>query len=226
MGQRAKPIEHSTQTHGKSRLTPALAGVGGPCLLAALLSLPALPGQAAEQASAHSPAYLTQVHADDQRAQPHKPHHHGQVDDSATHHHIHKSTLLDANAYQDAPDDVVLWGDLARAMVVRKGSTYQATFLPPVLALDGKTLSLIGFVTPTDAHGKPIKQFLLSDHAFMCDECEAPTPTGLVEVNTKDYVLVDQGRATVRGQFEVVKNDANGLVYRLNNATILKQQAD
>lgn len=137
--------------------------------------------------------------------------------------HVHQAEPLGAQAYKDAPADVVLWGDLARALVVRKGSTYQTTFLPPVLALDGRTISIVGHVTSVTEKTKPTKQFLLSSHTFLCDGCEPPTPTEVVEVNTKEFVTARNGVATVRGRFEIVKNDPQGLAYRLNNAVILKQ---
>ena len=137
--------------------------------------------------------------------------------------HTHQARPLSEQAYKDAPPDVVLWGDLARALVVRNGSTYQTTFLPPVLALDGKTISVVGHVTTVKGTDRPTKQFLLSSHAFLCDECEPPTPTEVIEVNTKDFVKAKDGVATVRGKFEVVKNDSKGLVYRLNRAVVLKQ---
>jgi len=139
--------------------------------------------------------------------------------------HVHQAEPLGEQAYKNAPADVVLWGDLARALVVRKGSTYQTTFLAPVLALDGKTISIVGHVTAVMGKDKPTKQFLLSSNAFLCDGCEPPTPTEVVEVNTKDFVMSRDGVATVSGRFEIVKNDPNGLAYRLNNAVILKQDS-
>ena len=152
----------------------------------------------------------------------------GQVDapkDDRLQVHTHHAEPLGEKAYQDAPADVVLWGDLARALVVRKGSTYQTTFLPPVLALNGKTISIVGHVTTIAGNDKPAKQLLLSSHAFLCEECEPPAPTELVEVNTQDFVKAKDGVATIRGQFELVKNDPKGLVYRLNNAVLLKRVA-
>ena len=206
----AGPSSHSgfsTRTGGRSWLAPAAAGVGI-CALLAALSLVLLPTRDSEH-DAHPHASNSVDEPEDNRLQVHS----------------HHAEPLGEEAYKDAPADVVLWGDLARALVVRKGSTYQTTFLPPVLALDGKTISIIGHVTPLTEKDTPGKQFLLSDHAFLCDECEPPTPTELVEVNTKDFVVAKGGVATVRGQFEVVKDDPKGLAYRLNEAIVLKQRA-
>ena len=217
----------STAAEGKSRLTPAIAGFGVLGLLAVLFFV-LVHTQDAGQANGHRIAYATDEHARDAHAHDANPHASDSVrgpEDNRLQVHTHHAEPLGEQAYKDAPADVVLWGDLARALVVRQGSTYQTTFLPPVLALHGKTVSIIGHLTPLMANGKTSKQFLLSSHAFLCGECEPPTPTELVEVNTKDLVVAKEGVATIRGQFEVVKNDPKGLAYRLNDAIILKPQA-
>jgi len=225
MARLSKYFGFSTQMDGRSCLTPATAGVSIFGLLAALLFV-SVSTQGAEQSNDRSTTHATRDHMRDARGQDVNSRASNSVDepeDNRLQVHTHHAEPLSEQAYKDAPADVVLWGDLARALVVRKGSTYQTTFLPPVLALDGKTISIIGYVTPVMDNDKPSKQFLLSSHAFLCDECEPPTPTELVEVNTKDFGMAKEGVATIRGQFEVVKNDPKGLAYRLNQAVILKQ---
>ena len=213
-----------TKVSGRSRLIPTIAGVGILGLLAAG-SFVLQPTQGTRQANGHSTAPA--MHDRARNANDHDASHRAsksvdEPEDNRFQVHTNHAEPLGEQAYKDAPADVVLWGDLARALVVRKGSTYQTTFLPPVLALDGKTISIIGYVTPVVKKGTPSKQFLLSSHAFLCDECAPPTPTELVEVNTKDFVMAKEGVATIRGQFEVLKNDPKGLAYRLNKAIILK----
>jgi len=227
MARLSKYFGWSTKIGGRSCRTLVIAGAGVFGLLAALVVV-LMPTQDAKQASGHSTAYVTHDRASDARDRDAHPHASNPVDepeDNRFQVHAHDAEPLSDQAYKDAPADVVLWGDLARALVVRQGSTYQTTFLPPVLALHGKTVSIIGHLTPLMANGKTSKQFLLSSHAFLCGECEPPTPTELVEVNTKDLVVAKEGVATIRGQFEVVKNDPKGLAYRLNDAIILKTQA-
>ena len=209
----------------RSSLIPAFAGISILGLLAAYV-LVLSPIQGTAQTNSRSTAAVI----DDGAHYAHPDAHHrasksvDEPEDNRFQVHVHQAEPLREQAYKNAPADVVLWGDLARALVVRKGSTYQTTFLAPVLALDGKTISIVGYVTQVMKKDTPSKQFLLSSHAFLCDECEPPTPTELVEVNTKDFVMAKDGVATVRGQFEVLKNDPKGLAYRLNKAIIVKQQ--
>jgi hypothetical protein len=213
--------------NGRSWLTVTFAG-GAIFGLLAVGSFVLLPTQGSEHANGHSAAVAMNDGA--RNAHDHDASHRAsksvdEPEDNRFQVHTHYAEPLGEQDYKDAPADVVLWGDLARALVVRKGSTYEATFLPPVLALDGKTISIVGYVTPVAGKATRSKQFLLSSHAVLCGECEPPTPTELVEVNTKDLVMAKDGVATVTGQFEILKNDPKGLVYRLNKATILKQQA-
>jgi len=210
----------------RSWLIPAFAGISILGLLAAYV-LVLSPIQGTAQTNSRSTAAVM----DDGAHYAHPDAHHrasksvDEPEDNRFQVHVHQAEPLREQAYKNAPADVVLWGDLARALVVRKGSTYQTTFLAPVLALDGKTISIVGHVTAVMGKDKPTKQFLLSSHAFLCDECELPTPTEIVEVNTEDFVMSRDGVATVSGRFEIVKNDPNGLAYRLNNAVILKQDS-
>lgn len=213
-----------TKLSGSSYLTPTIAGVGILGLLA-VGSYVLLPTQGTEQANGHRTAAATHDRASNAHDHDASQESVDEPKDNRFQVHTHRAEPLGEQVYKDAPADVVLWGDLARALVVRKGSTYQTTFLPPVLALDGKTISIIGYVTPVMKKDTPSKQFLLSNHAFLCDGCEPPTPTELVEVNTKDFVMAKDGVATIRGQFEILRNDSKGLAYRLNKAVILKQQA-
>ena len=210
----------------RSWLIPAFAGISILGLLTAYV-LVLSPIQGPAQTNSRSTAAVM----DDGAHYAHPDAHHrasksvDEPEDNRFQVHVHQAEPLREQAYKNAPADVVLWGDLARALVVRKGSTYQTTFLAPVLALDGKTISIVGHVTAVMGKDKPTKQFLLSSNAFLCDGCEPPTPTEVVEVNTKDFVMSRDGVATVSGRFEIVKNDPNGLAYRLNNAVIMKQDS-
>ena len=221
----ARPSTHLgsiSRIRGRSWPIPAIAGVGILGFLAAYFFV-LLPNQGAEKTNSQSTTTVMddRDHGAHQRASKAGD----EPEDDRLQVHVHQAEPLGAQAYKNAPADVVLWGDLARALVVRKGSTYETTFLAPVLALDGKTISIIGHVTSVIEKDKPTKQFLLSSHTFLCDGCRPPAATEVVEVNTKDFVRARSGVATVRGRFEIVKNDPQGLAYRLNDAVILKQDA-
>jgi len=152
------------------------------------------------------------------------PHNHSteRHDHSHAHPHVLPQHQLTAADFDEAPDDLVLWGQLAKTGLIREGHRYTARFLPPVLALEGKTISLIGFMAPVHP-GEREKQFLLSEIRFLCNECQsAPGPLSIVEVNAQEAEPVRDRPITVRGTLELVRNNPDGLVYRLNDATVLQ----
>jgi hypothetical protein len=139
------------------------------------------------------------------------------------HGHSDGKNLLTAADFKRAPRDLVLWGDLARAGVTRTGGRFHVTFLPPVKALEGKTVTLIGFMAPVHT-GERHTQFLLSDRRFLCDACLAPPPPqSIVEVNARVAEPARERPITVRGALELVKDDPNGLLYRLNDAKVIRR---
>ena len=139
------------------------------------------------------------------------------------HQHEHEGDALQEKDFRHAPKDLVLWGELARTRVVRGGGRLTPTFLPSVLALDGKTVSLLGFMAPVK-RGKAHTQFLLSDKRFLCDRCESsPPPASIVEVNTQVGEPLRDRPIWVRGKLQLVKDSPNGLVYRLNAAKVIRR---
>ena len=146
---------------------------------------------------------------------------------SADHPYRHLHALpehqLSPSDFEGAPEDLVLWGELAKAGVTRKAGRYNVTFLPSVLALDGKTITLIGFMAPVHPRERE-KQFLLSDTRFLCNTCQsAPPPQSIVEVNALKALPVHEHPITVRGRLELVHDSQHGLIYRLQDALLVKK---
>jgi len=153
-------------------------------------------------------------------AQPHS--------ESHSHPYGHLHTLpehrLSPSDFQGAPNDLVLWGELAKAGITRKAGRHRVTFLTSVLVLDGKIVSLIGFMAPVHP-GEREKQFLLSDTRFLCNTCQsAPTPQSIVEVNSLQALPVHERPITVRGRLELLHDDRHGLLYRLQDARMITRQ--
>lgn len=139
------------------------------------------------------------------------------------HHHVPPEHRLSPSDFEGAPEDLVLWGELAKAGVTRKAGRYDVAFLPPVLALEGRTITLIGFMAPVHP-GEREKQFLLSDTRFLCDTCQsAPAPQSIVEVNAKEGQPVHERPIMVRGKLELVRDSPHGLIYRLHDATVIQR---
>jgi len=138
------------------------------------------------------------------------------------HGHSQGERALTSNDFRDAPGDLILWGQLAKVGLTRSSGRYHVTFLPPVSALDGKTVTLVGFMT-TVHPGTLHTQFLLSDRPILCRDCHsAPDPSGIVEVNIRVAEPATTSPVRVQGKLQLVKDNPNGLIYRLLDARVVR----
>ena len=132
---------------------------------------------------------------------------------------------LKPSDFKGAPRDLVLWGDLARAGLTRKQGQYKLTYLPEkVRGLHGKRATLVGYMTAI-GKGERHTRFLLSAQPLMCDECHVvASPTATAEINTLRPQRQTDEPLMVQGTLEIVEDNPNGLVYRINKATVLRSK--
>jgi hypothetical protein len=140
------------------------------------------------------------------------------------HDHAHDGAKreLKPSDFEGAPRDLVLWGDLARAGLTRKHGQYKLTYVPEkIRRLHGKKATLVGYMTPI-GKGERHTRFLLSAQPLMCDECHVvASPTATAEINTLRPQRQTDEPLMVHGTLEIVEDNPNGLVYRMNKATVL-----
>lgn len=126
-----------------------------------------------------------------------------------------------------SPPGVTSWDLLGKASVhfeEKEDGAYTATTLipPEIEALDGQTLQLMGFMVPTDAELR-VREFLLVEYPADCPFCVASgtEPSRMVEVRSPAGLDYAEEQVVVSGRLEVVRNDENGLVYRLHDAALV-----
>jgi uncharacterized protein len=140
------------------------------------------------------------------------------------HDHAHDSATkeLKPSDFKGAPRDLVLWGDLARAGLTRQHGQYKLTYMPEkIRSLHGKRATLVGYMTVI-GKGERHTRFLLSAQPLTCHECHAVTsPTATAEINTLKPQRQTDEPLMVQGTLEIVEDNPNGLVYRINKATVL-----
>ena len=129
---------------------------------------------------------------------------------------------LKPSDFKGAPRDLVLWGDLARAGLTRKHGQYKLTYVPEkIRGLHGKQVTLVGYMTAI-GNGERHMRFLLSAQPLICDECHVvASPTATAEINTLRPQKQTDEPLMVQGTLEIVEDNPNGLVYRINKATVL-----
>jgi hypothetical protein len=123
----------------------------------------------------------------------------------------YSSTLLPERA------GVVSWRTLAKVTPVKQGGRMVNEFAPEVLTLDQRDVKVQGFMIPLDMGDKQ-KRFLLSAVPPHCSFCMPAGPDAVVEIIARTPVKFAFEPIVVSGRFVVLKDDANGVLYRLTDA--------
>jgi uncharacterized protein len=121
-----------------------------------------------------------------------------------------------------APPGVTPWDTLGKTTVSWNDDDTVTTLVPPeVEALDGRQVKLTGFMVPIEVE-LPMRQFLLIEYPADCAFCAATgtDPSRVVEVQSSSGIDWLDEQVTVSGRLEVVRNDLDGLVYRLHEAKL------
>ena len=112
---------------------------------------------------------------------------------------------------------VVSWRTLAQVTPVKQGGRMVNEFSPAILTLDQREVKVQGFMIPLDMGDKQ-KRFLLSAVPPHCAFCMPAGPDAVVEIIARSPVKFDFEPIVVSGRFAVLKDDANGVLYRLTDA--------
>ena len=129
----------------------------------------------------------------------------------------------DAAAYR-LPErkDVVSWKLLAQVQPVKVNDRLLPQFSDAVLALDQKTVKVQGFILPLET-GAKISHFLLSAIPQSCPfHVHVGGAESLIEIRTTKPVAFTWDGVKLTGKLSVLKNDPEGVLYRLTDATEAK----
>ena len=127
--------------------------------------------------------------------------------------------VMDPSQFKPLPDrqDVVSWKLLAQVELVKLKDKFVAQFSSDVAALDKKEVKVQGFMMPLEMGDKQ-KHFVLSAMPVTCAFCLPGGPEALVEVRAKTAVKYTFEPVVLTGKLAVLKDDPNGLYYRLTDA--------
>jgi hypothetical protein len=111
------------------------------------------------------------------------------------------------------------WKKLAECQVSvdEKNERYTIDIVPEIKALDGKTITVSGFVLPLEASDEP-KHFLLAKRTPVCLFCPPGSANEVIEVFSKHPVPWSEDAVNVRGQFKLVDNGDQGIFFSLLDA--------
>ena len=115
---------------------------------------------------------------------------------------------------------VVSWKTLAEVQTIKQKDRFIPEFGKNVATLDKKEVKLQGFMMPLDM-GERQKRFILAAMPPSCSFCLPGGPEQMVEVQAKTPVKYGFEPIIVSGRFEVLRDDAMGLYYRLTDAVAI-----
>ena len=129
----------------------------------------------------------------------------------------------DAAAYR-LPErkDIVSWKLLGQVEPIKVKDKLLPQFSDAVLALDQKMVKVQGFMLPLEA-GAKISHFLLSAIPQSCPfHLHVGGAESLIEVRTTKPMAFTWDGVILTGKLSVLKNDPEGVIYRLTDATEAK----
>jgi hypothetical protein len=119
---------------------------------------------------------------------------------------------------EDDRPNVLPWPVLTATVIDLKG---RPTFVKHLDKLDGKTVTLTGFMQSTK-DDPAVASFLLLEYPVGCWFCETPDPTGLIFVGIKDGKLVDarRGLMKVTGTLVLNRDNHESYLFTLKDAKV------
>lgn len=113
------------------------------------------------------------------------------------------------------------WNDFIACKVKAdsKNFTYSITYTPAIRALEGKTVSISGFMLPLEATEK-FKHFLLSKRTPTCGFCPPGEPNEVFEVFAKKPVTWDEKLVVTTGTLKLTNQAEKGIFFQLKDAEV------
>lgn len=108
-----------------------------------------------------------------------------------------------------------------KVTVDEKAGVYHAAHPAAVQGLQGKALTLSGWMMPLDP-SEASTHFLLLAYPMSCPFCNPANPNEVVEVYTAKPVPFSYDMVSLTGEFSIQNNEAAGLFFRLDKATSKK----
>jgi hypothetical protein len=114
-------------------------------------------------------------------------------------------------------EGVVSWKTLSQVEPHKQGDRIVPVFSKEILGLDKQAVRVQGFILPLDL-GDQQHHFLLSAVPPHCPFCLPAGPEAIVEVVAKKRIAYSFEPIILAGNFSVLKDTPEGLLYRLTEA--------
>lgn len=106
----------------------------------------------------------------------------------------------------------------------KKSYKYSIDYTAEVKAMNGKQITVSGFILPLESSDK-FKHFLLSKRTPTCPFCPPGEPNEIVEVFTKEPIKWDEGIIVVTGTMQFTTNPELGLFFQIKDAESMNMKS-
>ena len=114
--------------------------------------------------------------------------------------------------------DDQIWKNFAKCKVkTDQNLSYSITYAPAVKALNGKNVSISGFMQPLEAK-ETFRHFLLSKNAPTCAFCPPGAPNEVVEVFSAKPTRWKEIQVTFSGTLNLVNDGKTGVFFQMKDA--------
>ena len=119
-----------------------------------------------------------------------------------------------------AHDDI--WKTFAQCKVHldQKKYTYSIDYTPEVKAMEGKPITISGFMLPLESKDS-FSHYLFSKRTPTCFFCPPGEPNEIVEVFSKKPVKWDEGIVIVTGTMKFTSNPEMGLFFQMKDGEMM-----
>jgi len=117
----------------------------------------------------------------------------------------------------------VSWDNLQDIRTHAVGNQSSVDFVPALVALNGKPVTIRGWITPFNlGDGTTVTSFLLTGTPGTCPFCLGLGPENFLLVSAVEPVPIDiTTELLLAGRFEITPKDPTGFYYRLIEARVI-----
>lgn len=114
----------------------------------------------------------------------------------------------------------VSWDTLAEVDYEQIDRQWILDFSDDILALDGTTVEITGFMMPIEVGGGQRSFLLTRNPSDGCFFCQNEGPESMIEVEAAEDAEFTYDPVAVRGTLQVLEDDEMGLYYRITEARV------
>lgn len=127
-------------------------------------------------------------------------------------------TLSGSSAPRSMLSEDLLWKYFSQCTLNSvKDFSYSMTYIPSVKAMNGKEITISGFMLPLEAKEKS-KHFLLERRAPTCAFCPPGEPNEVMEVFSAKPMLWEENLVTMSGTLILPNDGKKGVFFQLKDA--------